>query len=382
MLIVRTFLAMRATDPGFVDARHVQTVRISIPQVLVPEPDRVARTQHDIAQKLAAIPGVVSVGFSSVMHMEGLQTPWDAVRVEGAKTLEDEIPPLRVFKFVSPGFFATTGTRLIAGRDYTWTDLSEHRRFVIVSENLARELWGSADNAIGKRIQGVLPEAPWREVIGVVQDVRDNGVQEPPPAIVYWQAIGEDPHTAGRIQVARAVTFAIRSDRAGVDGFLKEIEEAVWSINASLPVASPRTLQEIYDRSMARTAFALVMMGIAAAVALMLGLVGIYGVIAYAVSQRTREIGIRLALGAQPGELKRMFVRYGFVLAALGIVPGLVAAAGVTRLMSSLLFGVSPLDPMTYAIVPLVLVIAAVLASYLPARRVSGVNPVEALRAE
>ncbi len=178
------------------------------------------------------------------------------------------------------------------------------------------------------------------------------------------------------------MSFAIRSDRAGSDNFLQAVSQAVWSVNASLPLASPRTLQAIYDQSMARTAFALVMLAVAAAVALVLGLVGIYGVIAYAVSQRTREIGIRLALGAQPGELKRMFVRYGLVLAAIGVVFGLGAAAGVSRLMSSLLYGIDPLDPLTYAAVPLVLVLAAALASYLPARRVSGVDPIEALRTE
>ncbi len=186
MLMIRTFRALRTIEPGFVDAQQIQTVRISIPPSLIPEPDLVARIQNDITEKLAAIPGVTSVGFASVMHLEGLQTPWDGIRVEGAKVLDEEIPPLRVFKFVSPQFFATTGTRLVAGRDYTWTDLSEHRRFVIVSENLARELWGTPNEAIGKRIQGVLPDSPWREVIGVVQDVRDNGVQEPSPAIVYW----------------------------------------------------------------------------------------------------------------------------------------------------------------------------------------------------
>lgn len=382
MLMIRTFLALRTIEPGFVDAQHVQTMRISIPQSLIPEPDLVARVQYDISERLAAIPGVSSVGFSSVMHMEGRQTPWDAIRVEGAPVLDAEIPPMRVFKFVSPRFFATTGTRLVAGRDYTWTDLSEHRRFVIVSENLASELWGTPSDAIGKRIQGVLPDSPWREVIGVVQDVRDNGIQEPSPAIVYWPALGENPNRTGPIQAARSVSFAIRSDRAGSDSFLKEVSQAVWSVNASLPLASPRTLQTIYDESMARTSFALVMLAIAAAAALVLGLVGIYGVIAYAVSQRTREIGIRLALGAQPGELKRMFVRYGLVLAAIGVVFGLGAAAGVTGLMSALLFGIDPLDPLTYAVVPLVLVLAAALASYLPARRVSGVDPIEALRAE
>jgi ABC-type antimicrobial peptide transport system permease subunit len=180
----------------------------------------------------------------------------------------------------------------------------------------------------------------------------------------------------------RTVTFAIRSDRAGTEGFLNEIRQAVWSVNANLPVASERTMQEIYGQSLARTSFTLVMLGIAGAMALVLGIIGIYGVISYAVSQRRREIGIRLALGAQQGELRGMFVRHGLVLAGIGVVIGLGAAMVLTRLMTSLLFGISALDPLTYAAVPVVLVAAAMLASYLPARQASAVDPVEALKAE
>lgn len=382
VLMIRTFSALRTVEPGFTDAPHLQTVRIAIPINLVPEPERVARMQSDIIEKLAAIPGVTAVGFSTVMHMEGLGTPWDAIRPEGKQYADGELPPLRVFKSVSPNLFSTTGTRVVAGRDYSWTDLYDRRPVVMVSESIAREFWGTPPEAVGKRLQAVLPTAPWREVIGVVQDVRDNGVHEPAPGIVYWPSFGENPYRAGQTQAARAVTFAIRSDRAGTEQFLSEVRRAVWSVNASLPLASPRTLHEIYSQSMARTAFTLVMLAAAAAAALVLGLVGIYGVIAYAVSQRRREIGIRLALGAQQRALKGMFVRHGFILAAVGAVIGLGAAAWLTRVMSALLFGVSPLDPLTYAVVPCVLVMAAMLASYLPARRAAAVDPVEALKLE
>ncbi len=153
-------------------------------------------------------------------------------------------------------------------------------------------------------------------------------------------------------------------------------------MNASLPLASVRTMQEIYDESLATTSFTLVMLGIAGAMAMMLGLIGIYGVISYTVSQRKREIGIRVALGAEPGALRWLFVRYGLALAGAGTVIGLAAAAGLTRLMKSVLFGISPVDPLTYTAVPLVLVAATVLASYLPARRAAAVDPVETLRAE
>ena len=185
-----------------------------------------------------------------------------------------------------------------------------------------------------------------------------------------------------RLDAIRTVTFAIRSGRTGTEGFLNQVRQAVWSVNASLPVASTRTMQEVYDRSMARTSFTLAMLGIAGAIALLLGIIGIYGVIAYAVSQRRREIGIRLALGAPRSELKRMFMRYALSLTCIGIAIGLATAASLTRLMSSLLFGIAPLDPLTYAAVPVVLLAAALLASYLPARRAAAVDPVEALKAE
>jgi predicted permease len=381
-LMIRTSLALRRVEPGFTQPASIQTVRISVPGPLVPEPERVARLQNDIVDALSALPGVTSVGYSSVMHMEGLGTPWDAIRAEAAPPLGTELPPMRVFKSVSPGFFTTTGTRLIAGRDYEWPDLYVRRKHVIVSEGLARELWVAPGLAVGKRMQTLLPGAPWYEVIGVVQDVYDNGIDKPAPAIVYWPALDDSRFRPGEPEVPREVTFAIRTPRAGSEGLLTEIKEAIWSVNGNLPLASVRTLQEAYDKSMARTSFTLVMLSIAAGAALVLGLVGIYGVIAYTVSQRTREIGIRLALGARQGDVKRMFVRSGLALVAAGIVVGLTAAALLTQAMASVLFGVDPLDPVTFAAVPLVLFAAALVASYLPARRAAAIAPVEALKAE
>jgi ABC-type antimicrobial peptide transport system permease subunit len=222
-----------------------------------------------------------------------------------------------------------------------------------------------------------------QEVIGVVEDVRQNGIQEKAPEVVYWPILMRSQFEKNGPPVAsRAVTFVMRSERAGTESFLTQVRQAVWSVNASLPLASVRTMQEICDDSLATTSFTLVMLGIAGAMAMMLGLIGIYGVVSYTVSQRKREIGIRLALGADPGALKRLFVRYGLALSGVGAAIGLAAAAGLTRLMKSALFGVSPVDPLTYTLVPIVLVGATVLASYLPARRAAAVDPVETLRAE
>jgi predicted permease len=381
-LMIRTFYALHGIDPGFTDPSQIQIARISIPSSLVREPERVVRMQNDILDKLAAIPGVSSVAFASEMPMDGIPPDWDAVRAEGKPDVNAEIPPMRVFRAVSPGIFRTEGTKLVAGRDYTWTDVYGRRPFVIVSENLARELWGDPRRALGKRLAASLPSAPWHEVIGVVQDVRENGLQEPAPSMVYWPSFRANIYDGIRTDVERSVTLAIRTSRAGSETFLNRLNQAVWSVNPNLPVATVRTMQDLYEQSMARSSFALVMLGIAGAMALVLGIVGIYGVIAYSVSQRVREIGIRSALGAQPGDLKMMFVRHGLALSGTGVAIGLAASSGLMRSMKSLLFGTSPLDPMTYGAVAILLAMTAAMASYFPARRASRVDPADALRAD
>jgi predicted permease len=381
MLMIRTFQRLRTVDPGFADAEHLQTLRISIPASLVADPQMVTRMQNNILEKFAAIPGVTSVGFADAMPMEGILSNWNEVEIEGKNLADGEATPLRLFKYVAPGFFHTAGTKVVAGRELTWTEVYGRRPVVMVSENLARESWGSASAAIGKRLRD-LPDTPWYEVVGVVQDVHENGVQEKPPVIVYWPSMAEGMYGPKTFDAKRSVTFVIRSDRAGTEAFLSEIQQAVWSVNAGLPLASVRTMQEIYSQSLARTSFTLVMLGIAGTMAFALGIIGIYGVISYAVSQRTREIGIRLALGEQRVRLRWMFVRSALLLTGTGVAAGLVAAAGLMRLMKSLLFGVSLLDPVTYVSVLVILAASAVLASYLPARRAAAVNPVEALRAE
>jgi len=379
MLMIRTFQALRTVEPGFTQAEHLQTMRISIPASLIVDPQLVTRTQNNIVDKLAAIPGVTSVGFADAMPMDGIQSNWNGIQIEGKKL--DQDMPMRLFKYVAPGLFHTSGTRMVAGRDLTWPEIYGRRPVVIISENLARETWGSPSAALGKRLQS-LPKTPWFEVVGVVEDVHVNGVQEKAPAIVYWPSMVEGRLGPNTFDATRSATFAVRSDRAGTEAFLSEIQQAVWSVNPSLPLASVETMQEIYSQSLARTSFTLVMLGIAGSMALVLGIIGIYGVISYAVSQRTREIGIRLALGEQRGRLRWMFVRSALVLTGVGLAIGLTAAAGLMRLMKSLLYGVSPLDPVTYVSVLMVLAASAVLASYLPARRAAAVNPVEALRAE
>jgi len=378
-LMIRTFQSLRTIDPGFTHPEHLQIMRISIPKSLIAEPLRVTRIQNDISDKLAAIPGVTSVGFASEMPMEAIEPSWDVIIAENNAGATEENQPLRMFKNVSPGFLQTDGTKLIAGRNLTWTGIYDQRREAMVSENLAREFWGTPSAAIGKRFREF---SIWWEVVGVVQDVRENGLNVEAPAIVYWPPMMEGLFGPGALNAVRSVTYVVRSDRTGTSSFLSEIRNAVSSVNSDLPLTSMRTMQEVYDHSLARTSFTLVMLVIAGSMALAIGIIGIYGVISYTVSQRIREIGIRLALGAQQSAITRMIVRHALVLAGIGAAIGLASAFGLMQLMKSLLFGISPRDPLTYIVVPAVLIIVAALASYLPARRAAAVDPANTLRAD
>jgi predicted permease len=334
---------------------------------------------QELLNKLAAIPGVSSVSFSTSIPMDGNSSN-DVLFAEDRAYAEGELPPVRRFKFISPGFFATLGTPLVAGRDLTWTDTYQKLPVAIISENFAREYWHDARNALGKRIR-VGTTDDWREIIGVAGDIHDDGVNKPAPTSVYWP-IMMDRFEGEKETLRRGIAFAIRSPRAGSQAFVNEVRQTVWSADSNVPLAEVHTLGHYYTRSMARTSFTLIMLGVAGGMALLLGIVGIYGVIAYSVSQRTREIGIRIALGAQKASLISMFVRQGLWLTGIGIACGLLAAVAAMRLMSSLLFNVNPVDPVTYTAVTVGVVVTAYLACYLPSRRAATVNPVDSLRAE
>ena len=380
-LMIRTFQALTHVYPGFSDPDAVQVVHLFIPESRVPDTQRdaVVRMQQEIENKIAAIPGVSSVSFGSTVPLEGFSQN-DPIFAQDHTYKSGELPPIRRFKFISPGYLATLGTPLIAGRDLTWAETYQKRPVAIVSENLARELWNNPALALGKQIR-VGNTDDWREIIGVVRDVHDDGVNNPAPSTVYWPLF-LDRFEGQKETVRRYAAFAIRSPRAGSAAFMKEVQQMVWSVDSDLPLADPSTLGELYTKSMARTSFTLVMLCVAGSMALLLGIVGIYGVISYSVSQRTREIGIRMALGAQQQTLTAMFVRQGLWLTGIGVVIGLVSAFLTMRLMSSLLFNVSPMDPATYILTSLCIVAIAWLACYLPSRRAAAVDPTLALRAE
>ncbi|HVS87726.1 MAG TPA: ABC transporter permease, partial [Candidatus Acidoferrum sp.] len=277
-LMIRTFHALTQVHPGFTAPGELQTFRISIPDSEAPKEEQVVRMDEEILHKLAAIPSVSSVGLCSTIPMDG-NSSMDPVFAQDHTYTESQLAPIRRFKFITPGFIETLGTPLVAGRELTWTDLYQKIPVVVIYENFAREYWNSPANAIGKRVR-VGTTDDWREGIGVVADVHDDGVNKEASSSVYWPVI-MDRFEGNPTTVRRGVAFALRSPRADSESFLKEVREAVWSVNPNLPLAAVHTVDYFYKQSMARTSFTLIMLAVAGSMALLLGVVGIYGVIAY-----------------------------------------------------------------------------------------------------
>lgn len=375
-LMLRTMSALQSVQPGFREPGNLAVFRLSVPESAAPNAQALANVFRQVESKLAAIPGVQSVAATSAIPMDGNNSN-DPLFAEGKVYAENTIPPIRRYKWLTPGYFQTMGNALKAGRDLTWTDIVEYRPVILLSENLAVEMFETPQGAIGKRVRET-PNSPWREVIGVVGNERSDGVHLEAPKTAYWPFIVKSMY-GQEFQNQYGLSFVLRTTRAGTGALLDEIRRAVWSVNPGLPIANPRTVETIYARSMARTSFTLTMLGIASGLALLLGVIGIYGVISYSIAQRTREIGIRLALGAPEGDVSRMFLSHGLKLAAIGAAIGIAAAYPLGRLLSSLLYGVSPVDPVTYVLATLSLVAAAGLAAFLPARKATRISPVQAL---
>jgi predicted permease len=378
-LMIRTFQRLRQVDPGFRDPAQVQTFQVAVPRTTDPSAqpggpadEQELRGKQQILDRIAALPGVESVGFAG--FSDGLPMDGDGRQVfmvvDGRPPAPDGTTPATELQFVSPGFFETLRTPVLAGRAFDWGDVYGARQVVLLSENLARSQFGSSGTALGQRV-AFSQQGPRWEVVGVVKDVHHDGVGQEAPQTVIRPVVASE-----------AVAFVVRSSRVGAPTFLGEVRKAVWSVNPNLSLEAEQTLGEMYQQSMARAAMTLKLLAITGAVALLLGLIGIYGVVSYAISERRREIGIRLALGARPAQVRQMFVRLALVLVAIGVAIGLAASAGVTRLMQSQLFGVSALDPLTHLAVALALFAAAALASYLSARRASALDPALVLRGE
>ncbi|MFT4111768.1 ABC transporter permease [Silvibacterium sp.] len=380
-LMIRTFLALSHVSPGFTHPEALQTFRFFIPESQIPDSqgDKVIRMEQEIRDKLAALPGVSAAAIASSVPMDGRHS-MDPVFAQDHTYGTGELPPIRKFMYVSPGTFDTLGTRIVAGRDFTWSDNYDKHPVAVISEQFAREYWKTPANALGKHIR-VGTSDDWREIIGVVEDVYSDGVDKPAESTVYWPML-LDRLEGNPTEVQRYVTYIVRSPRAGSQSFIHELQQQAWSLENQVPLSNVRTEAEYLTQSMARTSFTLVMLCVSGSMALLLGVIGIYGVIAYSISQRTREIGIRMALGAQRESLTALFVRQGLLLTGIGVACGLITAFLSMRLMSSLLFNVSPVDPLTYVAISLAVIVAAWLACYLPSRRAASINPVQALRSE
>ena len=377
-LMVRTFQALRDVDPGFREPSDLLTLTLSLPGTPA-DSERVGRRHEEIVRRIEQVPGVQSVGLTSSLPLDaqGMSNP---MLVEEFPQQEGQPVVSRRMKWISPRYFETMGTRLVAGRALAWKDIHDYAPVVLINERLASEYWRTPAEAVGKRVR-VSPRNGWREIVGVVADEREDGLAQDTVPIVYYPYVVRDFWTAP-MQAQRTLAYVVRSPRAGTATFTQEIRRAVWSLDSNLPLANVRTLEEIAATSMAQTSFAMVMLGIAAAVSLALGVVGIYGVISYIAAQRTREVGIRMALGAQPADVSRLFVRHGLALAAAGIALGITGSIWLSRLMASMLFGVAPNDPATYLVVSIGLGLVAGLAGFLPARRAARMTPLDALRTE
>lgn len=379
-LMLRTSQSLLRLNPGFSEPQQLQVFRISIPNQQVQDRTKVLRMQNDILDRISEISGVSSAAFINHAPFNRGKGGDDPLYAEDRDYPSNVIPPLRRFKAISPGFFSTIGSRFMAGRDLTWKDIYSHQQVALISENLAKELWGSSESAIGKRIRSDYDE-DWFEIIGVVSNLHDDGMEHAAPSIIYRPILCKYSQSA-EPNIHRNVSYLIRSSRTNSTTFIHDLRQAVAAVNPDLPLANISTLEETYSKSMAQTSFTMVLMIVAGSMSLILGVIGIYGVISYSVSQRIREIGIRIALGAPTGNITKIFVRNGILLSGAGIFLGLIASFSLTHLMQSLLFGVSISDPATYIFASTSLLLAAFLASYLPAQRAAKVNPSETLRAE
>jgi predicted permease len=378
-LMIRTFVVLTHVNPGFVGPSELQTFRVAIPTSDVADATAVTHIEQQIQDKLAAIPGVSAVAFTSAVPLDQ-DARFDNVFAEDRAYVQGAAPPVRHLVFVSPGYFSTLGIPLIAGRDLTWADIYSKAPVALISENFAREYWRTPADALGKRIR-IRTTDDWSQIIGVVGNVHDQGMDKPARTNVYWPAL-QTNFWGNPLRAQRNVTFVVRSPLAGSESLLKQVRQAVWSVDGNLPLASVYTLNHLYTRSLAPVSFTLIMLGTAGAVALLLGAVGLYGVIAYSVARRTREIGVRVALGAQRNDVVRLFLREGMSLIVVGLPVGLAGAFAITRLLSSLLFGVRASDPLTFACAGLVLALVAFAACQIPARRALRIDPMEALRCE
>jgi len=379
-LMVRSFQRLRSVQPGF-DASGVLTFEVSLPYSRYTPYVRgpaaylpVFRYHRDLAQQLAALPGVTSVGMTQALAMKD-GDGCASVFIKG-KDYSRGNPPCVGTVVAGPGYFSTLGIP-VRGRVPTWADVDDQSGAVVVSKALAERMWPGED-AIGKELKPNGNAPPWYHVVGVTGDVLTHGLDQPPSEIVYYPMVPMEG--APLWSPPTHMTVAIRTHGTDPLSLAPAARRIVTAIDREVPVANVQTMQTIVEQSTARTTFAMLLLAVAGSMALLLSAVGVYGVISYTVAQRRPEIGVRMALGAQAAQVGRMVVAQSLRVAAAGIAIGLLGAFATTRVLQSLLFGVSPTDPVTLGGVTIVLVMLGALAAYAPARRATKVDPVEVLR--
>ena len=374
-LMFRSFRALRSMDPGF-DVEGVLTARITVPSAEVPGWQEAANFFRQLGDRLSVQPGVASVGFIDAAPLSG-GLDYFSIEVEDQPRGPEELPVFGSNARTEPGYLETMGIGLLEGRTLQKGDGADGTRAVVVSKSFA-EHWWPGQSPIGRRMRFGFQDEDWSPIVGVVEDAHYESLESPAEEAVYWPTTAgssAEPLMSRRLDVVLRTTGDPRA-------LIPVLQREVAAINPRIPVSNPRPMEDVMRAATARTSFTMALLGAASGIALLLGLVGIYGVISYIVAQRTREIGVRMALGATAHEVRGMVVRQGLVLAGGGVALGLVAAAALSRVITSLLFGVRAVDPATYGSVAVALVAVAGLASWIPARRAAGVDPSIALRSE
>jgi predicted permease len=375
-LMLRSFMALRSVDPGF-NPTGILTARLSIPGAEIPDWQAADQFLTQLRQRLEAQPGVTGVSYITAAPLAGGGASYSGIAVEDHPRTQDELPVFARWPLAGPGYFATMRIPVIEGRDFEAGDGANGFRAVVVSQAFADKYW-PGQSPLGRRMRLGAPDEEWYQIVGVVGNVRHLTLEEVEQEMVYMPLVTDG---GGQTNIARTVDVLIRTSGEPLN-LVAALRDQVRELNPRIPIANPRTMQDVFEGATARTSFTAAMLGASSGIALLLGLVGIYGVITYVVSQRTREIGVRMALGASSSTVRGMVVKQGLTLSGAGVALGLIVAALLSRVMSSLLYGVGATDPITYIAVALALIFVAVIASLIPAMRAAGVDPGRALRVE
>ncbi|HEU4643568.1 MAG TPA: ABC transporter permease [Gemmatimonadaceae bacterium] len=376
-LLVRSFERLRGVRPGL-DPNGVLTFEITLPFDEYHTVEQAVAFHQQLSARLAALPGVTAVGASDKLPLQDYGAGCTSVGREGRPYTGGEKAPCVPTPTFAPGWFAAMGIA-VRGRAPDWSDVGQRTQAAVITQALADRLWPGED-PLGK---GILPgdrgRGGYYRVAGVIPDLRAAGLDQPPTEALFVPAtmLGDPPHRGGELN---SLVYAVRTSVDDPTSLVPEIRAVLASLNSQVPMVNPRTMREVVSRSVARTTFIMLLLGTASVMALVLSAVGIYGVISYVVTQQRAEIGIRMALGARESQVGRMVVAQSLRLGALGAMIGVAAALAGTRLLRSLLFDVSPTDPLVLSVVPVVLLALAAAASFAPARRAARVDPVEAMR--